>query len=194
MGGKGWNPPIPANWHADLAEFGAALRAVDLAKDKYTVVELGCGWGCWMNITGVVAKRKGLDVMLIGVEGDAGHVEFAKEALRTNGFDEDEYVIHHGIASGQSGHALFPIQDQSGVNWGLEAYFDVADDKSTELMNTGKYMRLRQLPLSTLLPAGRDRIALLHIDIQGAEIPLIAGMLINLATSKYLLFRRPAGN
>jgi hypothetical protein len=24
-------PPIPANWHADISEFGAVLRAIDLA-------------------------------------------------------------------------------------------------------------------------------------------------------------------
>lgn len=47
--------PIPANWHADIAEWGAALRAVDLACDRFTVIELGCGWGCWMNNTGVAA-------------------------------------------------------------------------------------------------------------------------------------------
>jgi hypothetical protein len=56
---------IPANWHADIAEFGAALRAVELAHNSFTMIELGCGWGCWMNITGLTAKRKGLNVHLI---------------------------------------------------------------------------------------------------------------------------------
>jgi hypothetical protein len=36
--------PIPANWHADIAEWAAALRAVELAEETFTVVELGCGW------------------------------------------------------------------------------------------------------------------------------------------------------
>src|ERR1700681_2579384 len=62
--------PIPANWHADIAEWGAALRAVDFAQHTYTVIELGCGWGCWMINTGVAARRAGLDVHLIGVEAD----------------------------------------------------------------------------------------------------------------------------
>src|SRR5215469_12467902 len=40
--------PIPANWHADIAEWGAALRAIDLSRETFTMIELGCGWGCWM--------------------------------------------------------------------------------------------------------------------------------------------------
>lgn len=166
-------PPIPANWHADLAEFGSALRAVDLAKDKFTVVELGCGWGCWLNITGIVAKRRGLQVNLVGVEGDAGHVKFAHQALQENGFKDSEYSIHHGIAGKQEGYALFPIQEQSGVAWGLEARFDVPEYEMDELLRTGRYQRLKLIPLSSLLPDGCDRIDLLHVDIQGAEIPLL---------------------
>ena len=33
--------PIPANWHADIAEFAAVLRAVELSKKHFTIVELG---------------------------------------------------------------------------------------------------------------------------------------------------------
>ena len=50
--------PIPANWHADMAEFAAAFRAIALARNSFTMIELGCGWGCWMNITGLVAKKR----------------------------------------------------------------------------------------------------------------------------------------
>ncbi|HMC03615.1 MAG TPA: hypothetical protein VKI23_05770, partial [Cellulomonadaceae bacterium] len=64
--------PSPNNWHADIAEFAAALRAVDLSKDSFTVAELGCGWGCWLNNTGVAARRAGKRVFLIGIEGDPG--------------------------------------------------------------------------------------------------------------------------
>ena len=45
MAGQIEGIPIPANNHADMAEWGAALRAVDLARNAFTVIELGCGWG-----------------------------------------------------------------------------------------------------------------------------------------------------
>jgi hypothetical protein len=166
-------PPIPANWHADVAEFGAALRAVDLAGDTFTAVELGCGWACWLNITGAVARTRGLDVRLIGVEGDAGHVRFAHESLAENGFTEQQFTIHHGVASSKEGWALFPRQERPGVNWGLEALSDVPTARMSDLERSGDYARLRQIPLDALLPADRDQIDLLHVDIQGAEFPLL---------------------
>jgi hypothetical protein len=64
--------PYPGNWHADIAEWAAALRAVEQARDGYfRIVELGCGWGCWLVNMGVAARSRGLEVDLIGVEGDA---------------------------------------------------------------------------------------------------------------------------
>jgi hypothetical protein len=111
MDGKLDGIPIPANWHADIAEWGAVLRAVDLARDRFTVMELGCGWGCWLNNAGAAARRAGLKVTLIGVEGDEGHIGFAKEACATNGFAPEQLHLHRGIAAGQSGFALFPKQE-----------------------------------------------------------------------------------
>ena len=78
--------PIPANWHADIAEWAAALRAVDLSGKSFTVIELGCGWGCWLNNTGAAARRTNRQPYLIGVEGDRGHIGFAREAYLANGF------------------------------------------------------------------------------------------------------------
>lgn len=53
-------PPILANWHADIAEWAAALPAVDLARGDFTMLEFGCGWGCWMCNTGVAARGAAL--------------------------------------------------------------------------------------------------------------------------------------
>jgi len=50
--------PVPGNWHADIAEWAAALRTVVLAEDRYRIVELGCGWGCWITNMGVAARAR----------------------------------------------------------------------------------------------------------------------------------------
>ncbi len=169
--------PIPANWHADIAEFGSALHAVDLAEHEFTIVELGCGWGCWLNITGVVAKRKGLRVNLIGIEGDEGHVEFAHESLAKNGFNQSEYKIYHGVASGREGVALFPIQDQPGESWGLDPIFDSSTEESKKLLKSGKYRPLKQITLESLFQLKSNRVDLLHVDIQGGETDLVRNSL-----------------
>lgn len=168
--------PIPANWHADIAEWGAALRAVDLARGTFIVIELGCGWGCWMNNTGVAARRVGLNVHLIGVEGDEGHVGFAQESLATNGFAPHQVSLHHGIAAPHGGVALFPVQGLSGVHWDLQPVFGATEEQRRAAMQSGQYDALPMIALEELVEP-HARIDLLHIDIQGGEADFIAGCL-----------------
>ncbi len=168
--------PIPANWHADIAEWGAALRAVDLARGTFTVIELGCGWGCWMNNTGVAARRAGLDVHLIGIEGDETHVAFAREAYAANGFGSHQVTLRRGIAAPTSGSALFPRQEQGGVQWGLEPIFGATDEQRRSARQSGHYDELPMVALGEIAAPHR-RIDLLHIDIQGGEADFIAGCL-----------------
>ena len=169
-------PPQVCNWHACVAEWGATLRAVEYAGPTFTMIELGCGWGCWMNNTGVAAKRLGKKVHLIGVEGDESHIGFARESLATNGFATDEYTLHRGVAAGRSGTALFPRQDQGGAHWGLEPIFGATDEQRAEALRTGRFDALPMISLAELV-AGHDRIDLLHIDIQGGEVEFIRNCL-----------------
>jgi FkbM family methyltransferase len=168
--------PIPANWHADVAEWAAALRAVELAKKNrsktFTVIELGCGWGCWMNNTGVAARRQGLKVKLIGIEGDPGHIAFAREACAANGFKPEEVELHHGVAGARPGVALFPRQDRAGETWGLEPLFNPSDEALAAARASGDFDELPVIGLDALAK-GRERIDLLHVDIQGGEAELI---------------------
>jgi hypothetical protein len=162
---------IPANWHADIAEFGAALRAVELAGDTVHVVELGCGWGCWLNIAGVSARRAGKRVFLQGVEGDVAHIGYAREAMMTNGFVPSQYKLHHGIAAATRGVALFPHQE--GNHWGLAPIIGASKDKIAEARLSGKYDELPMVALGDLVPS-EGCIDLLHLDIQGGEAELVA--------------------
>lgn len=163
--------PIPANWHADIAEWAGALRAVDLAKDSFRVVELGCGWGCWLNNTGVAARRRGLKVELIGIEGDATHLSYAKEALETNGFTPDEYRLVHGVAAATNGRALFPVHAGGGGSWGSEPIFNASDDQIRAADKSGHYHVLDMVPLDNLVE--NSPIDLLHVDIQGGEAQFV---------------------
>ena len=168
--------PIPANWHADIAEWAAALRAVELAEETFTVVELGCGWGCWLNNSGVAARARGLQVRLIGIEGDQGHIQFSREACRTNDFHDEQVTLHRGIAAGTSGVALFPRQAQSGLEWGLEPIFGASTAEQAQAVHRGTHDALPMIALGDIVRA-HPRIDLLHIDIQGGEADLIAACL-----------------
>lgn len=165
--------PIPANYHADMSEWAAALRAVDLARDKFVMLELGCGWGCWMNNTGVAAKARGLKVHLIGIEGDERHLNFARETLAINSILSSEYTLIRGIAAARPGDALFPKQHLDHENWGLEPVFGVSHAAGDEAVASGKFERLRMVPLADAI-ADQTKVDLLHMDIQGGEADLVA--------------------
>lgn len=164
--------PIPSNWHADIAEWGAALRAVDLSGDRFVMAELGCGWGCWMNNTGVAARSSGRGVKVIGIEGDGDHIEFARESLVTNGFSNEEIVLHRGIATLHSGMALFPKQAVPGASWGSEPIFDATEQQRQQATASGLFDEIPMVPLSEVI-ASESRIDLLHVDIQGGEADLV---------------------
>lgn len=164
--------PTPANWHADIAEWGAALRAVDLSGETFVAVELGCGWGCWMNNTGVAARSTGRKVRVVGIEGDVDHVQFAREALATNGFAEDEVTLRHGVASHRGGMALFPKQATPGSSWGGEPIFDASDQQRSEAMTSGRFEEVPMVALAELI-GDHARVDLLHVDIQGGEATLV---------------------
>ncbi|NDC64187.1 MAG: class I SAM-dependent methyltransferase [Planctomycetia bacterium] len=164
--------PIPANWHADIAEWGAVLRAVELARERFTVVELGCGWGCWMNNAGVAARRAGLDVRLVGVEGDPGHVEFARLSTATNGFPASRVTLHRAVAAATSGVALFPRQARAGTRWGLRPIMGASAAQRRSATRRGTHDELPMIGLESVL-SPHERVDLLHVDIQGGEADLI---------------------
>ena len=168
--------PIPANWHADIAEWGAALRAVELAKDKFTIIELGCGWGCWMNNTGMAARLSGLEVHLIGVEGDEAHLDSARATCALNGFSPDQLSLHRGIAAAVPGIALFPRVTNGAEQWGLAPVFGASEEQRQEAIQSGHFDELPMIRLDDIA-AEHERIDLLHIDIQGGEVDLIGGSL-----------------
>lgn len=165
--------PDPGNWHADIAEWAAALRAVDGSGDLFRVIELGCGWGCWITNTGYAARKTGRSVEMIGVEGDANHLKNAVLTLEANGFSEDTYTLFHGIAAGKPGKAIFPNVEEGSAAWGGEAIFE--PDKDT-LARAQDDASVQVLDCFTLGQLSADKtVDLLHIDIQGAETDYVKG-------------------
>jgi FkbM family methyltransferase len=165
-------PPIPANWHCDMSEWGAVLRAVDLAGSRFTIIELGCAWGCWLCNAGVAARRSGREVSLIGVEGDDVYFDIAKRQLEMNGFSAADFQVLRGIAAGVDGTALFPRQMADARGFGSAPVFGATDAERDAAIAAGSHDVLDMLALSRIT-AQHERIDLLHIDIQGGEADLI---------------------
>jgi len=169
-------PPIPANWHTDIAEFGAVFRAIDYAGPTFSIVELGCAWGCWLNNAGIGAKRLGKRIKLIGIEGDKEYVYIAKKVLILNGFNFDEFIIYNAIATDKNGYIFFPIRNDTS-NFGLQPIIIDIDNlyEIDKLRKTKKYIELRSISIAEIINEnGLEKIDLLHVDIQGEEFDFIS--------------------
>lgn len=165
--------PDPGNWHADIAEWAAALRSVDVARGSYRIIELGCGWGCWITNMGVAARSRGLTVDLIGIEGDRNHLDNARETLALNGFAPSEYRLYHGVAGPRPGKAIFPDPEAGNAHWGGEPEFYPLPARLAEAERTPGLQVLDCRTLDDMAAGGI--IDLLHIDIQGGETAYVAG-------------------
>lgn len=165
--------PNPGNWHADIAEWAAALRSVDCASESYRLVELGCGWGCWMVNMGAAARRRGLQLDLRGIEGDAGHLAHARETLLHNGFRRGEFTLLHGIAAPKAGLAIFPAPEQGSAHWGGAPEFDPSPERLAKAREERGLQILNCYTLEQI--SGNRPIDLLHIDIQGGEADYVEG-------------------
>jgi FkbM family methyltransferase len=174
--------PIPGNYHADTAEWAAAFRSVQLARETFTMIELGSGWGCWMANTGFAAKRRGLKIEVIGVEGDPMHIDMCERTMSANGIAPFEYRVIRGIAAGKPGYALFPRANGAMNGWGSEPIFGATEEESRRAVESGEYDSLELTTLATVI-GDRPKIDLLHIDIQGGEGDLIA-QTVDLLTEK----------
>jgi hypothetical protein len=120
----------------------------------------------------VVAKRRGLSVHVVGIEGDKGHIKFAKQALATNGILPSEYTLLRGIAAATGGTALFPKQDIAGASWGLAPIFNATRGQIEDAARSGKFEVLPMVPLLQAI-GDREVVDLLHLDIQGGEADFI---------------------
>ncbi len=130
--------PIPGNWHADIAEWAAVIRAVELASRTFTVAELGCGWGCWMNNSAAIAKRRGLKVLALGIEAQPDRLELAKEACATNGLFPAEYRLHLGMATAQTFGAIL-----AGIPRVDLLHFDIQGAERELVHSTLRFLRER---------------------------------------------------
>lgn len=179
MGGAVEGVPDICNFHAEVSEWAAALRAVDLAKNTFAVCELGAGFGCWMVNTAIAAKRKGLTVKAIGVEADEEHAQWMAEHCARNGISPEEFTAIRAIAGPHDGVALFPVVEDSSATYGLEPRFFHDEEAARVALAQGRFTKLPMVSADTIF-GNSKRIDLLHIDIQGGEADFIRSALSTL--------------
>lgn len=162
--------PFPDSFHGDPVEWVGVLRAVSEAQGRFSVAELGAGWGPWLVASSLAAKARGIsDIYMTGVEADAGHFAAMSQHLLDNGFSPEAHRLLQGAVGPVSGTAFFPIIE-SERDWGAAAVFsaDAVPPTIDYRGNRLRYTTVRAFDIDEIL-ADRALFDLVHVDIQGTE-------------------------
>ena len=184
--------PIPDDgYRSEDAEYVALAQALETARDRFRIVEVGAGWAPW-SVAGIVqARRRGMAATGIAVEADAQRAAWAMQhaadndvtaELVTGSPDElatrlaqpdDDVELLVVLAAGWHTRTVlqFPdldAGDMGGAVWTLPG---------TDVDYRGAHLAHHEVPavsLADLLDA--DAVTdLLHVDVQGVEFDLVAG-------------------
>ncbi len=161
----------------NIFDWLALLEAVAEAKESFTMVALGAGWGRWLVAGALAAKQFGdLPCRLVGVEAEPTHFQWMREHFADNGIDPADHELIEAAAADRSGQAWFYFGKPDSW-YGQSLINDPALDQAAgtdELEYRGEKARLvRTVGLADLV-SHYPRIDYLHMDIQGAELDVLA--------------------
>jgi FkbM family methyltransferase len=158
-------------------EWIALLAAVEAAQQRFTMVELGAGWGRWLLRGAAAARLRGKAFRMVGVEADPDHFEWMKVALADNSVAPADCALFHAAVAGRSGTVWF--QSGNPASWYGQAVIDEA--YARELLEKGSVpaetVRRRETVTLEAVAAGLNAIDLLDMDIQGAEAEVVESSL-----------------
>jgi FkbM family methyltransferase len=153
----------------EIFEWIDLLEAINAARESFTMVELGAGYGRWIVAAAVALRRhRVMPFRLIGVEAEPNHFEMMKQHLRDNGFvPENHTLINAAITpTGRPVHFIVGHSDswygQAIIPEGY-SFPDFPDARAVEVPGISLEEVLEPL----------DRVDLCDIDIQGAEADIV---------------------
>jgi FkbM family methyltransferase len=173
MSDRDYWPPY-AEICEEIFEWECLLSAVLEARDLFTMVEVGAGYGRWLVAAACALRRHKADlpIKLIGIEPEPQHFAWMQKHFSDNGLDPTKHRLIKAAAAGKDGEILFISTLDPAVSYGQHVV-----DKSDDLYDHYRDGKLIPcLSVETLL-ADLTNVDLLDMDIQGAELQAIpAGM------------------
>jgi FkbM family methyltransferase len=166
--------PVPADYHAEAAEWVGLLKSVQSARDRWVGMELGAGLGPWLVAGGNAARLRGItDIRLCAVEADPQHFRLMKQHLIDNGFAPDAHRLVQAAVGAKAGTALWPALEDSRDDWGsrpipINAPGELATDYLGRALST---VPVEIVSMADLIDA-EPRWNMVHIDVQGHEVEI----------------------
>jgi hypothetical protein len=170
--------PIPDDsFHSQTIEYVACFTSVENSShSSYTMLELGAGWGPWMSISGVAAKKNEIkQINLIGVEGVKNKIPFIKKHLTENKLrpESEEFETSFLYTGGEINTKIYDgVVNTDGTN--MEFPDVPIDGYGASLVNTNNLplVNVKGYSLADITKPYKY-IDFAHLDLQGYEKELI---------------------
>ncbi|MBV9848815.1 MAG: FkbM family methyltransferase [Armatimonadetes bacterium] len=172
-------------------EWVDVLEAVADAKTGFTMIELGAGYGRWLVNAAVALRQiKAIPCYLVAVEAEPTHFRWIKTHFKDNGLDPKKHRLVKAAVTNKEGSSWFCLGKPN--EWYGQYITEEPRWIDRAKVYINKHLRRRDIPqtinkvkaitLSRLLTS-LDRVDLVDIDIQGAELDVVRSS-VDLLTSK----------
>ena len=175
-------------------EWISLLEATIEARDQFTMIELGAGWGRWL-VRGAFAVRSlgTLPCKLVGVEAEPTHFRWMRQHFADNGLDSRQHSLIQAAVADYNGSTWFRVG--SPYEWYGQQVTQPPQKWFRRLiplkmMEGGQSFRLRRektISLDTLLRPLRI-VDLKDLDIQGAELQVLEAAIAQVTQKVKRLF------
>jgi FkbM family methyltransferase len=161
------------------------LESVSQARDLFTFMELGAGFGRWSIRAGMAALQcDSVTVHLVSVEPEHTHFMWMQEHFALNGFCPDEHELIEAAVNDRGGHVSFQVAGATELSKPEKWYGQtiVSSTKATARKLLGavhskgvpswNVATVRALSLGDILGVC-GRVDLADLDLQGAELKVL---------------------
>jgi len=179
-------PPV----NEDVFAWIDLLTAVLEARQSFTMMELGAGYGLWgVRAAKAVQQQRGIPFKIVAVEAEPHHFTWLRATFADNGLNVADHGLIEAAVSDTTGTALFYIASPDGEyadprEWygqslikDYEAVAEVvgSSDGGRQVMVLKSGWRGIEVPRITLndLLADYAVVDLIHMDVQGQELPVV---------------------
>jgi FkbM family methyltransferase len=176
--------------HEDYIEWIDLLESIMAAKERYTMMELGAGYGRWAVRAAAASRQlRPIPFHLVAVEGEPRHYRWLQQHISDNRIPPQDCKLIQGVVSDHRDDVLFYVGSPSGdsdepASWYGQAVtkdYEAVDESRSgnyegqdvvKLKSGWKAVKTRSYLLTEILPEA-DRIDLIDMDIQGEELKTI---------------------
>ncbi|MDB5311012.1 MAG: methyltransferase FkbM family [Gemmataceae bacterium] len=179
---RGIVSPSYPDFDEEYFEWIDLLEAVTEARDHFTMIELGAGWGRWLA-NGVAAARQygNIPYQVIGVEAEPNHFEWLKQHLDSNDVDPARRKLIEAAVSRHDGTECFLVGDaqkwygQSIISPSFRSRLAGVVSKALGYSTNAMWKKVKAISLATLLDP-LDSVDLIDLDVQGSELAVLTAV------------------